>query len=136
MRASQPWPWTLSRVIDIPGFKENFFLQNFNFILSCVFYPSVSTCLPTGSYQESFPPFQGESVIINSIITVYICSSNDCKIKLGDLQKGFPGDSNGKHSAYNAGDPDSVPGWGRSRGEGNDNPLQYSCLENSMDRGA
>ena len=42
----------------------------------------------------------------------------------------------GKVSAYNAGDPGSIPGSGRSPGEGNGNPLQYSCLENSMDRGA
>ena len=39
-------------------------------------------------------------------------------------------------SAYNAGDPGSFPGSGRSPGEGNGNPLQYSCLENAMDRGA
>ena len=41
-----------------------------------------------------------------------------------------------KASAYNAGDPGSIPGLGRSTGEGNGNPLQYSCLENPMDRGA
>ena len=45
----------------------------------------------------------------------------------------FPGGSEGKASAYNAGDPGSIPGSGRSPGEGNDNPLQYSCLENPMD---
>ena len=45
----------------------------------------------------------------------------------------FPGGSDGKVSAYNAGDPGSIPGLGRSPGEGNDNPLQYSGLENSMD---
>ena len=49
---------------------------------------------------------------------------------------GFPGDSDGKASACNAGDPGSIPGLGRLPGEGNGNPLQYSCLENSMDRGA
>ena len=48
---------------------------------------------------------------------------------------GFPGSSEGKVSACNAGDPGSIPGLGRSPGEGNGNPLQYSCLENSMDRG-
>ena len=49
----------------------------------------------------------------------------------------FPGGSDGKSvCAYNAGDPGSVPGWGRSPGEENDNPLQYSCLENPMDGGA
>ena len=41
-----------------------------------------------------------------------------------------------KASACNAGDSGSIPGWGRSSGEGNGNPLQYSCLENSMDGGA
>ena len=41
-----------------------------------------------------------------------------------------------KHLAYNGGDLGSIPGSGRSSGEGNDNPLQYSCLENPMDRGA
>ena len=41
-----------------------------------------------------------------------------------------------KESAWNAGDPGLIPGLGRSPGEGNGNPLQYSCLENSMDRGA
>ena len=48
----------------------------------------------------------------------------------------FPGGSDGKESACNAGDPSLIPGLGRSPGEGNGNPLQYSCLENSMDRGA
>ena len=47
----------------------------------------------------------------------------------------FPGGSDGKVSAYNARDPGSIPGLGRSSGEGNGNPLQYSCLENPMDRG-
>ena len=41
-----------------------------------------------------------------------------------------------KESAWNAGDQGSIPGLGRFPGEGNGNPLQYSCLENSMDRGA
>ena len=45
----------------------------------------------------------------------------------------FPGGSAGKASAYNVGDPGSVPELGRSSGEGNGNPLQYSCLENPMD---
>ena len=49
---------------------------------------------------------------------------------------GFPGSSNGKESACNAGDLGSIPGLGRSTGEGHGNPLQDSCLENPMDRGA
>ena len=48
----------------------------------------------------------------------------------------FPGDSDGKVSVYNAGDPGSIPGLGRSPGERNGIPLQYYCLENCMDRGA
>ena len=48
----------------------------------------------------------------------------------------FPGGSVGKESACNAGDPDSIPGSGKSPGEGNGNPLHYSCLENSMVRGS
>ena len=48
----------------------------------------------------------------------------------------FPGGSDGKASAYNVRDPGSIPGSGRSPGEGNGNPLQYSCLENPMDGGA
>ena len=49
---------------------------------------------------------------------------------------GFPGGSEVKVSACNTGDPRSIPGSGRTPGEGNGNPLQYSCLENPMDGGA
>ena len=45
----------------------------------------------------------------------------------------FPGGSDSKASAYNAEDPGSIPGLGRSPGEGNGNPFQDSCLENAMD---
>ena len=47
--------------------------------------------------------------------------------------KKIGGSSDGKAAAYNAGDLGSIPGSGRSPGEGNGNPLQYSCLENSTD---
>ena len=49
---------------------------------------------------------------------------------------GFPGNSDGKVSACHVGAPGSIPGLGRSSGERNGYPFQYSCLENSMDRGA
>ena len=49
---------------------------------------------------------------------------------------GFLGSSVGKESACNTEDPGSIPGLGRSPGGGHGNPLQYSCLENPMDRGA
>ena len=61
---------------------------------------------------------------------VQICMS------LLSFQKDFPGGSDSKVSVYNAGDPVSIPGLGRSAGEGNGNPLQCSCLENPIDRGA
>ena len=57
---------------------------------------------------------------------------------LGSLQRNQcdpPGGSNGKESTCNAGDPGPIPGSGRSPGEGNGNPLQYSCLENPMEKG-
>ena len=52
------------------------------------------------------------------------------------MVSGLPGGSDGKAPVYNVGDPGSIPGSGRSPGEGTGNPLQYSCLENPMDRGA
>ena len=58
-------------------------------------------------------------------------------MKCGHLYTpGFTAGSDGKVSACNVGDSGSIPGWGRSPGEGNGNPLQYPCLENSKDRGA
>ena len=53
-----------------------------------------------------------------------------------DYYSGFPGGSDGKESACNVGDLGSIPGSERSPGGGNGNPLQYSCLENSMGTGA
>ena len=57
-------------------------------------------------------------------------------VKPEPRSKGFPGSSAGKEFACSAGDLGSIPGSGRSPGKGNGNPLQYSCLENPMDRGA
>ena len=48
---------------------------------------------------------------------------------------GFPDSSEGKESVYSAGEMGSISGWERLHGEGNGNPLQYSCLKNPMDRG-
>ena len=61
---------------------------------------------------------------------------SECQILSILLTPGFPGGSDGKESARCAGDSGSIPGSGRSPGEGNGNPLQDSCLENSMDGGA
>ena len=53
-----------------------------------------------------------------------------------DTLIGFPGSLDGKESAFNVGDLALIPGWRRSPGGGHANPLQYSCLENPLDRGA
>ena len=58
------------------------------------------------------------------------------KIRCSVFVPGFPGGPNSKESACNAGDLGLIPRSGRFLEEGNDNPVQYSCLENSMDRGA
>ena len=57
-------------------------------------------------------------------------------LELTSFSTGFPGGAEVKASGCNVGDLDSIPGSGRSHGEGNGNPLQYSCLENPMDGGA
>ena len=78
------------------------------------------------------------------ILTNYICEDccqshsevlGGCNI-LEEYYLGFSGSSDGKESACNAGEPPWIPGLGRSPGEVNGTPLQYSCLENPMDRGA
>ena len=61
----------------------------------------------------------------------YLVETSD----VGSLQR-FPGSLEGKVSTCNAGDPGSIPGLGRSPGGGQGNPLQYTCLEKLMDRGA
>ena len=69
------------------------------------------------------------SPIITSVTTY-----SSCSVQASIL--GFPGGSVVKNLPGNAGDVGSIPGSGRSPGEGNGNPLQYSCLENSMNGGA
>ena len=58
---------------------------------------------------------------------------SDTFLESSTINMGFPGGSEVKASASNAGDPGSIPGSGRSPGQGNGNPLQYSCLENPTD---
>ena len=63
-------------------------------------------------------------------------TDTNVKAREFDCQHGFPGGAEVKASDCKVGDWGSIPGLGRSPGEGNDNPLQYSCLENPMDGGA
>ena len=73
-----------------------------------------------------------------SIVDLQYCISFGCTTKWFSYTYiwGFPGGSDGKESICNAGDLGLIPGLERSPGDGNGNPLQYSCLENAMDRGA
>ena len=76
----------------------------------------------------SFMPFP--------VFSLLSCDSSSQTVLPSEYASCNPGDSDGKDSACSAGDPGSVPGSGRSPGEGNRCPLQYSCLENPMHRGA
>ena len=98
-------------------------------ILEWVAIPSPGD-LPT---QESNPGFPHCTRILHCLS--HQGSPGNFKIYLKGLQ-GFSGGSDGKESACNAGGPVSIPGLRRSPGEWTGYPLQYSCLENSMDSGA
>ena len=112
----------------------------------------VSICLPM---QEMQVPSLGQKDPLEEEISWYYCRKNPRTEEPGGLQsmgsqrvrhnstkmntgnlRGFPGGSDGKEPACNAGDPDLIPGLGRSPGEGNGYPLQYSCLKSPIDRGA
>ena len=88
----------------------------------------ISQFLPPSPYLLSVP-----------ITILYVCISV-LALQIGSsctsTFNNSPGGSDGKASAYNVGDPGSIPGLGRSSGEGNGNPLQYSRLENPTDGGA
>ena len=78
------------------------------------------------------------NVFAHSFLHILIYSTNpgsgNVNLCIRVLISDFPGGSDGKESAYNARDPGSIPGSGRSLEEGNGYPLQQPCLENSMDR--
>ena len=76
------------------------------------------------------------SSTLHSVIAMYCLYPYQNRLCPHKQMRGFPGGSNGKESACNVGDLGSIPGLGRSPGEGSSYPLQYSGLENSMDRGA
>ena len=89
--------------------------------------------------KDTCPPmFIAALLTITSTLKQIKCPSTEEWMKMWCVcvYMDFPGGSDGKASAYNVGDPGSIPGSGGSSGEGNGNPLQYSCLENPMDREA
>ena len=75
-----------------------------------------------------------ETVVEDSLLYLFIILFLSHHSNLNKSIRGFPGGSDDKESAWNAGDPGSISGSGRPPGKGNVNPLQYSCLQNSMDR--
>ena len=77
---------------------------------------------PTAGFLPPIPSSQSDLLKHTNLLLIFLYC--------------FPASSGGKEAACHAGDPGSIPGLGRSPGEGNGNPLQYSCLENPMDRGA
>ena len=101
--------------------KERFMLVILFSICLTAFCSSFPPLLPSFVLSWSF------SYLFDSLLNLFYVYS------IAVL--GFPGGSDGKKSAYNASDPGSVPGLRRPPGEGNGNLHQYSCLENSIDRG-
>ena len=112
--------WKLASFCSVKTIKE----ENFGaeIILLCFYYYCIFFLLRVSHpSQTQSPVTKGTLVFIYTTIIPW---------------DGFPGGSDGKTCVCNARDPGSIPGLGRSPGEGNGNPLQYSCLENPMDRGA
>ena len=93
----------------------------------------------SGSLDVSSPllTLQGREGAQKNWVNNQLRFHDEASIKIPELscRRGFSGGSDGKESTCNAGDLGLIPGWGRSPGEGNGNPLQCSCLENPMDRG-
>ena len=84
--------------------------------------------LPRGGMDLCWGMGTDVRVCAEEQVDTWVTSSNTI---LSNPCKDFSGGSDGKASAYNVGNPGSIPGLGRSPGEGNGNPLQYSCLEKS-----
>ena len=112
-------PWTLWWTLAAPSGLLSLPVTAF------VFHKNTQLVIPQPSHPTSYP----------YKLELYFCLFQPNLVRL-PVNKGFPGGSFGKESAYNAGDAGSTPGSGRYPREGNGNPLQYSCLENPMDRGA
>ena len=128
-RSYLPW-WSFITGLPISSLSSSSFHQsNFSKWLSWLFSVAV-TFHHLSKFQilclhDQNPP--------DLILTFHSFSTI---IILSNVLRGFPGGSDGKESACNVGDPSSNPGLGRSPGEGNGNPLQYSCLENPKDKEA
>ena len=105
------------------------------FFLGPVCGPCPPLCFVSAQDLASCLGKQDFSSLIRLLLLLAPPPTQQICLQLFPLQ-GLPGGSDGKESACNAGDPGLIPGSGISPGEGNGNPLQYSSLENHMDRGA
>ena len=84
---------------------------------------------------KSLQTYYRNCLVINQFFGVKYSHSSPSEVNLTNCTQGFPGGSDDKESACNEGDPGLIPESRRSLGEGNDFPLQNSCLKNSKDRG-
>ena len=96
-------------------------------------YGAANLALTAGSHSQSHRSPGRLEARSEACSALFLKPKQDYLISLTPL---LPGGSDSKVSAYNVGAPGLIPGSGRSHGEGSGNPLQYSCLENPMDRGA
>ena len=124
-------------------------LFNSRVIFHCVYVPQhsypfvcwwTSRLLPCPSYwKQCCNEHRGKTCHFQFWFPWCVCPARSYGSSISSFLRNlwsFPGGSDGKVSAQNEGDPGSIPGLERSHGEGNGNPRQYSCLENSMDGGA
>ena len=100
--------------------------------------PCGSVCMPIliSNFIPPSPSLCVHKFILHIYISTPALQAGSAVSSLTAIAEDFPGGSDGKASAYNAGDTGSIPGSGRSPEEGNGNSLQYSCLGNAMDREA
>ena len=145
LRPHRRQPIRLPRLWDSPGKNTG---VGCHFLLQCMKVKSeseVAQSYPTPSDPTdcSLPGSSIHGIFQARVLDWGAIAFSDCTLYICAIycmsvipQTGLPGGSDGKESARNAGDPGSICGSGRSPGDGNGNPLQYSCLENSMDRGA
>ena len=125
-----------------------YFINTSNICCCSATKSCLALCNPTDYSKSDFPVLH----YLSELAQTHVCWVGDAiqpshplspsppltlnlSLDQGLFLRGFPGGSDSKESACNARDLGSFPGSGRSPGEGNGYPLQYSCLENSMDRG-
>ena len=104
------------------------------FVLFCLFLGGIQFNQSPPSGSKMLYIYLINNAYVYTHICVYTHTHTHTHTRICIL--GFPGGSDSKESAYNAGNLGSIPGLRRSPGEGHGNPLQYSCLGNSMSRGA